>query len=91
MTGKDLIKFITENRLEEVEVLASPHQDAFQFGNWTMKDAQTPDDTMTYLVGELECRGQFTTEIEAFYFNGATGGTIKLLTPEEALKLRKAI
>jgi hypothetical protein len=86
MKGKDLIKFITENKLENSTVhFLKSSCDVLTFGQWYAADTNDPDDTIEYAI-EKE-NDTVYSHIELYRDNTET---FKDLTTEEALRLRKS-
>ena len=86
MKGKDLIKFITENKLEDSTVhFPKGSYDVLTFGQWHAADTDNPLDTIEYAI-EKENNTVYS-HIEMYRDNTET---FEDLSTEKALKLRKA-
>ena len=82
MTGRDLIIFIKENKLEDAEIISSANEGEFQFGE-TIRGINGEDD-LVYLCDYLQGR----LSIELFHPIGSMDGELSYPTTEEALKMR---
>ena len=86
MKGKDLIKFITENKLEDSTVhFPKGSYDVLTFGQWHAADTDNSLDTIEYAI-EKE-NDTVYSHIELYRDNTET---FEDLSTEKALKLRKA-
>lgn len=94
MKGKDLIKFIAENKLEDATVhFNRSSQNVLEFGRWYAADTDDSKDTIEYYLEE-------DADSEQDDQDSIVSGRIELyreasesftaLTTEEALALRKA-
>ena len=90
MTGNDIIKFIKETKLEDVPIQFGPFEKSIEFGTWKLVDGGEHD-SMTYTIGCIDSWTEITSEIEVYRHSDDGNHKTFYPTPEEALKIRKAV
>lgn len=86
MTGRDLIRFIQENKLEDMELQAGGEMGQTRFGDNIIVNGS--DELDYYLYTEGMFGPSFTCKIELCHLTGDGRAEFKEINAQEALKLR---